>query len=388
MENSNNKALKTVYLGSAPESINCLNKSGRFDITQMDTVIEAVNYLQVHPEIEVIIAETHLPGNDGIQARDFLRERKVIAGIPFILLSFQEEHEMFNRAFHENIDDFYQTPLNAERIYQRVLFLKNREFEKVEINSSPAIAEYKTPFVKRLFDITLAGGALILLSPLLLIIIIAIKLESPGPFYYVSKRVGANFRTFGFLKFRSMRVGADKLQKELSHLNQYAKKKVEDSCPDCAKLPPGQYCSPITYIHGEEICDNLKNRRKKEKAAFLKLENDPRITKVGKFIRNTSIDELPQLINIIKGDMSIVGNRPLPYDEAVELTITEKRAKRFHAAAGLTGLWQVELRGQGGVMSEETRFELDAKYAENNSFWGDIKLIFRTFKIFIQPGNV
>jgi lipopolysaccharide/colanic/teichoic acid biosynthesis glycosyltransferase len=224
----------------------------------------------------------------------------------------------------------------------------------------------------------------------LLLIIIAIKLESKGPFYYVSKRVGANFKVFGFYKFRSMRAGADKLQKELSHLNQYAKKEVEEECSECAKLPPGQYCSPITYWDEQPnpICERMKNLKKKQKAAFLKLENDPRITRVGKFIRNTSIDELPQLINVLKGDMSIVGNRPLPYDEAIELTRNGNVSKRYKAAAGLTGLWQVELRGQGGEMSEETRFELDAQYAENNSFGGDIKLIFRTLKIFIQRGNV
>ncbi len=85
--------------------------------------------------------------------------------------------------------------------------------------------------------------------------------------------------------------------------------------------------------------------------------------------------------------MSVVGNRPLPVNEAEKLTLGD-RAKRFHAAAGLTGLWQVELRGRDGVMSEEERFSLDNQYAENNSFWGDMKLIFRTFKVFIQRGNV
>ncbi|MFX4489871.1 sugar transferase, partial [Acinetobacter baumannii] len=92
----------------------------------------------------------------------------------------------------------------------------------------------------------------------------------------------------------------------------------------------------------------------------------PRITKVGKFIRNTSIDELPQLWNVIIGDMSIVGNRPLPLYEAEKLT-TDKYAMRFMAPAGITGLWQVEKRGKG-EMSEEERLMLDNKYAENHSF--------------------
>ena len=125
----------------------------------------------------------------------------------------------------------------------------------------------------------------------------------------------------------------------------------------------------------------------------MKIENDPRITKVGKFIRNTSIDELPQLINILKGDMSVVGNRPLPVSEANALTkgVKGKRLElglRFHCAAGLTGLWQVELRGKDGVMSEDERFELDKEYALKNNFFGDIKLIFRTFGIFMKNQNV
>jgi len=101
----------------------------------------------------------------------------------------------------------------------------------------------------------------------------------------------------------------------------------------------------------------------------------------------TSIDELPQLFNIIKGDMSIVGNRPLPLNEAEALT-KKKWSRRFRAAAGLTGLWQVEKRGRKGTMSEEERFALDNYYAENNSFWGDIKIIFKTLAVFIQKENV
>jgi len=113
---------------------------------------------------------------------------------------------------------------------------------------------------------------------------------------------------------------------------------------------------------------------------------------VGKFIRNTSIDELPQLINVLKGDMSIVGNRPLPVYEAELLTI-EKMSKRFLAPAGITGLWQVELRGKGGDMSEDERKRLDNEYADhfagdNYSFWYDIGLILRTIPALLQKDTV
>ena len=103
-------------------------------------------------------------------------------------------------------------------------------------------------------------------------------------------------------------------------------------------------------------------------------------------MRNTSIDELPQLLNILKGDMSIVGNRPLPLYEGEKLT-TDQSVQRFLAPAGLTGLWQVNKRGKG-KMSNEERADLDNRYAEEWSLWLDVKLIFRTLGVFIQKENV
>lgn len=124
-----------------------------------------------------------------------------------------------------------------------------------------------------------------------------------------------------------------------------------------------------------------------KKNSFKKLEGDPRITKVGRIIRKYSIDELPQLINILKGDMSVVGNRPLPLYEA-ELLTNDEYIERFLAPAGLTGLWQVEKRGDSGKLSAEERKQLDVKYASEFNFWLDIKIIFRTFTAFIQKGDV
>ena len=131
----------------------------------------------------------------------------------------------------------------------------------------------------------------------------------------------------------------------------------------------------------------LKNRRKQQKNAFVKFENDPRITKVGRIIRKYSIDELPQLVNILKGDMSIVGNRPLPLYEA-ELLTSDEYIDRFMGPAGLTGLWQVEKRGSSGKMSADERKQLDIKYAKTFSFQLDMKIILRTFTAFIQKENV
>jgi hypothetical protein len=121
--------------------------------------------------------------------------------------------------------------------------------------------------------------------------------------------------------------------------------------------------------------------------AFVKIENDPRITKVGRFIRKTSIDELPQFFNILKGDMSIVGNRPLPLYEAEKLT-ADSSIDRFMAPAGLTGLWQVEERGKGGMMSAEERKQLDILYGQTYNFALDMKIIWKTLTAFIQKENV
>ena len=133
--------------------------------------------------------------------------------------------------------------------------------------------------------------------------------------------------------------------------------------------------------------DFSKEKKEEIENAFVKIENDPRVTKVRKFIRKTSIDELPQFFNILKGDMSVVGNRPLPLYEAEKLT-ADASIDRFMAPAGLTGLWQVEERGKGGMMSAEERKQLDITYGQTYNFMLDMKILLRTFTSMIQKGNV
>ncbi|SKA46051.1 Sugar transferase involved in LPS biosynthesis (colanic, teichoic acid) [Chitinophaga eiseniae] len=202
--------------------------------------------------------------------------------------------------------------------------------------------------LKRTFDITAASTALVLASPLMLLIAIAIKLESKGNIFYASPRAGKNYKIFKFYKFRTMVADADKQLAKLKHLNQYG--------------------------------DNAKG------AVFYKVSNDPRITRLGNFLRNTSLDEIPQLFNVLKGDMSLVGNRPLPLYEAATLT-TDEWAERFIAPAGITGLWQISKRGKK-EMSAEERIELDINYAHRNSFAYDMWLIMNTPKALIQKDNV
>ena len=133
--------------------------------------------------------------------------------------------------------------------------------------------------------------------------------------------------------------------------------------------------------------DFFRQKAQSKESPFVKIENDPRVTRIGRFIRKYSIDELPQLFNVLKGDMSIVGNRPLPLYEA-ELLTSDAYIDRFMAPSGLTGLWQVEKRGGAGKMSAEERKQLDIKYAQEFCFRLDMKILLKTFTAFVQKENV
>ena len=194
-------------------------------------------------------------------------------------------------------------------------------------------------FLKRTIDIIGSLCGLILLSPVLIITGILIKLESKGPIIFVQKRVGINGQEFNMYKFRSMIVNAEELKEKL-------KDKNEMSGP------------------------------------MFKIKDDPRITKVGKFIRKTSIDELPQLINILKGDMSLVGPRPSLPKEVEEFEPWMR--KRLEVKPGLTCYWQVSGRNN---IDFENWMKLDIKYVNERSFILDIKLIFKTFFVLFGDKN-
>ena len=291
------------------------------------------------------------------------------------------------------------SPLSDDKsIKEIVKYLRLRKEHKLQEFSHAHRRIYNTfhlPLWKRTFDLLFAGAALVVLSPLLLATAIAIRIESKGQIIYKSQRVGSNYQIFGFLKFRSMYANADKRLKELNALNQYkTEEELTDEHPDIdihvedlTGSPEEEATLLISddFIISEE--DFLKKKSREKKNAFVKIVNDPRVTRVGHFIRKYSIDELPQLFNVLKGDMSIVGNRPLPLYEA-ELLTSDAYIERFMAPAGLTGLWQVEKRGDSGKMSAEERKRLDIKYAKEFSFWLDMKILFKTVTAFVQKEDV
>jgi len=349
--------------------------------------------------------------NEDITAITYLRKK--CDNIYIILMTdtlSEEERKTYQKC---GINDTLSLNASVTELNKKIQFISDRENIMFDDQvSKKHILRFKIPIWKRAFDIVFSLLAIIILSPVFIITAIAIRLESPGPILFKSKRVGTNYTVFDFLKFRSMYSDAEKRLKEVSKTagNQYAEKsKVEEAeeTKNNIKAPLGDEAELAMMAMGMESdmmisddevmlvgddfvvaeSDFAKEKEEEINNAFVKIENDPRVTKVGRFIRKYSIDELPQLFNILKGDMSIVGNRPLPLYEAEKLTV-DSTIDRFMAPAGLTGLWQVEERGKGGMMSAEERKQLDITYGQTYNFLLDMKIIFRTLTAFIQKENV
>jgi lipopolysaccharide/colanic/teichoic acid biosynthesis glycosyltransferase len=356
------------------------------------------NGLALHHAMEkakpykAIITDDELLGANGIPLRKTLSSFGY-GKIPFMVVMNQIDNEQRRMAMSESIAEIFSKPIDENALRTRIPYLVENYHSKT--GAASTALKYKLPLIKRIFDITFSGMALLMLSPFFLIIAILVRAESKGPVFYYSLRVGSGYKVFKFFKFRSMFTGADAKLKDLSHLNQYNTAKVtpaveepavKELCEFCEQA--GTDCINPLYADNKVVCETLYNQQKEcnVDSAFIKIKNDPRITRIGNFIRNTSIDELPQLWNVFIGDMSIVGNRPLPLYEAEKIT-TDKYALRFMAPAGITGLWQVEKRGRG-EMSEEERLNLDNNYAKTHSFGNDIRLIMRTIPALFQSENV
>jgi lipopolysaccharide/colanic/teichoic acid biosynthesis glycosyltransferase len=366
----------------------------KYSLSFFDTAGELVRaWKKQSVNISMIVAQVEVKDALRLNVIKSLQSRSLPL-VPILLFSSQNNKELIPLAVRAGVTDIFNFPLDRENIELRVDFLLTHWATLQKKQSKKNSKSFRLPLNKRLFDLFFAGLALLMLSPLFLVIYIWIRLESKGPAFYYSYRVGTEYRIFRFYKFRSMFTDADKRLKELKHLNMYQSNEpvAEENinaitlCDECSKR--GSQCQFPIYADEVRWCekDYAGNRRSKSGSAFLKFKDDPRITRAGKFIRNTSIDELPQLWNVIIGDMSIVGNRPLPLYEAEKLT-TDKYAPRFMAPAGITGLWQVEKRGKG-EMSEEERLMLDNIYAANYNLWYDLKLILKTIPALFQKENV
>lgn len=322
---------------------------------------------------------------------DIRNIRKKYPRIYMVLVVDSLNEEEAKEYLKAGINNTISTDANSEALHSLSEYLSLRKKQKIKDieEKSQLIKVFKLPLWKRSFDILFTGAAVICLSPILLLTALAIRLESKGPIIYKSQRVGTNYQIFDFLKFRSMYTNADKHLKDFNSLNQYQLEEEEEKLKEKSVISEDNL-EEVMLISDDFVISEqeyISQKSQEKKNAFVKLENDPRITKVGHFIRKYSIDELPQLINILKGDMSIVGNRPLPLYEA-ELLTSDEHIDRFMAPAGLTGLWQVEKRGDAGKMSAEERKQLDIQYAKTFSFTLDMKIILKTVTAFIQKENV
>lgn len=307
-----------------------------------------------HVQPEVICCESGYGLAAITRFAGFLANHATLSRIPFILdgsMMSDEDNNLYIRS--KMVDDIlFISDCDEKAFCGKIRFLhkfKTRalELEKqrwAEVSAQVPVSMHS--FLKRGFDFLVALAVLAFLAPLFVVIAIAVRAESKGPVFYISKRAGKGYRIFNFYKFRTMFNGADQHIAELAHLNQYT-----------------GTCEPL----------------------FFKINNDPRITRVGRFLRNTSLDELPQLMNVLMGDMSLVGNRPLPLYEAASLT-TDDLAKRFMAPAGITGLWQIKKRGKE-EMSVEERISLDIDYANNYNFLYDLWIMANTPQALMQKAN-
>jgi len=344
---SSKTALCFFYVGNNNHSINLLNESFKSGFIAED--FEMAKKILVSEEatiIDAIILDVPFDDKD-LKAFYFFLKNRGFDNVPIIYNSHQLNHQT-TFEYCEMIDDVIDLTNWQFDFYCKISFLKKTKEYLLNKNNNQRKLQIEVSILKRILDIILSALLIVCLLPIFLIVAIAIKFESRGPVFYNASRAGRGFKIFKFYKFRTMEVNADKKIDALAHLNQYT----------------GQT----------------------DAARFFKITNDPRITKVGRFLRNTSLDELPQLFNVLKGDMSLVGNRPLPLYEAATLT-TNEFVERFMAPAGITGLWQIKKRGNFRMSTDE-RIELDISYARNSSLVYDFWILAKTPAALFQKTNV
>ena len=303
-------------------------------------------------------------GEEDIRSIRFLRSWFPGAGI-ILIISGQLTGEERRAYLGAGVNSAVPDDISRADFLRILQFMTDYTFvHKPVAGSGNDVELFRMPLWKRAFDIAASLSAILLLSPLLIAVAVAVRLDSPGPVIYKSKRVGSNYRIFDFLKFRSMHSDADQRLKELEDLNQYASEPVAE---DDAKMAlnddeirklladteNGMLYADDFVIPEEAHQHQLETEQEN---AFVKIEN-------------------------------VVGNRPLPLYEAERLT-SDEYIERFMCPSGLTGLWQVEKRGQAGKLSPEQRKQLDIEYARRMSPWFDLKIILRTFTAFIQKENV
>ena len=375
-----------VYIGKDSKTINLFSKLSIGVFYAASNCNQAIKVLdKIREKYDTALFFEQINLSQDIANIHYMRKK--YPGLYMVLvidsLSKEEAPEYLKAGINNTIK--YET--NPESLQALSTFLKHRKDQKIQALQlkTQNLNAFRLPLWKRAFDIVFSGMALLCLSPLLILTALAIRLESKGPIIYKSKRVGSNYLIFDFLKFRSMYTDADKHLKDFNTLNQYQQEEEQEE----DIWGEEQETEEIQKVDEEEILlisddfviseeDYIHKKSKEKSNAFVKLENDPRITKIGRFIRKYSIDELPQLINILKGDMSLVGPRPeRPFFVEKFREEIPRYMVKHQVRPGLTGWAQVN--GYRGDTSIRKRIEYDLYYIENWSIGLDIKIIFLTF---------
>lgn len=349
------------------------------------SVSQAIIQLQQDASVDLVIINDTLGGQKLLNSIDSARTQGEFS---IILLRADAITDTNVQAEGQPIIDVFPLDFDEAALRKRLTYLvRKKEYKGIE-NKLETVRKLKIPVGKRLFDIAVSSAGLLTVLPILAVVAVLIRLDSKGSIFYKSKRVGMGYKLFDMYKFRTMRTGADALITGMASQNMYKSALPEQAldalCETCQLA--GTACQRPLFQDNMQVCELQVQRTRNARAMFMKFKEDPRVTKLGRFLRNTSIDEIPQLINILKGDMSFVGNRPLPPYEAEKLT-TLSYARRFDAPAGLTGLWQVTKRGRSAV-SDQERIQLDALYAKTYSFKTDMFILLRTVKAVFQKENV
>jgi len=332
------------------ELIQRLVRSEGYSVRGVDSGEAAIEMIaQWFPSI--VLLDIHLPGLNGLEILRQIRQVDRMLYLPILLVTAESSIAEKRKGFEAGADDFIVKPYNREELLLRINAHLRRYRQSSEADRHLPEEVVRIPLVigrpksglfkkgfrfsKRLFDLTACLFTLPLTLPVLFAIAIAIRLDAGGPALFTQERTGKNGRRFKMFKFRTMVENAEELKTTYAHLN-------ELTWPD------------------------------------FKIENDPRITRVGRFLRKSSLDELPQLFNIILGDMSLVGPRPTSFTaDTYKLWQTE----RLEVRPGLTGLWQVSGRSHVDFVE---RVELDIEYIERQSWHLDLKILWQTLTAVVQ----
>lgn len=338
---------RVLIVDDDPGYLNTLSRAVEEDgyvVKTKSTGIEALEMIS-NWDPSIVLLGTNIPEKNGLEALKAIRDSRHGFYLPVLLITAETSMAAKRKGFEAGADDFITKPFNPEDLRLRIGAHLRRYRQSSEAERYIPDHTIKVPITlercksgmfrkwyrisKRWFDFTVSLAVLPIALPAMAVIAFAVKMDSPGPAVFFQERTGLDGRRFRMIKFRTMVEDAEELKVDYQHLN-------ELTWPD------------------------------------FKMTHDPRMTKVGRILRKTSLDELPQLINILLGDMSLVGPRPTSFKaDTYQLWQTE----RLEIRPGLTGLWQVS--GRSNVDFIE-RVEMDIEYLERQSWCLDIKIIWLT----------